>query len=279
MSLSEFFSNYTYLMVFIGVTTIGLVAGCLGAFAYLRKQSLISDVISHAALPGTLLAFLILSSRNMLGLIIGAVVIGVAAVMAVQWIHRRSTVALDAAMAVVLTGFFGAGMLIMQYIDRNPIPNKGGVGDYLFGNASTLTREDIVVSLIVGGIALVIMLVFWKEFVASSFDPEHIALAGFSRRITDILLFATLVIATVIGLKAVGLVLMVAFVITPAAAARQFSRSVSTMVIVAGLIGAASSAVGAYVSIAFGPLPTGPVIVITLAAILLVAIGYRKVRS
>ena len=279
MSLSEFFSNHTYLMVFIGVTTIGLVSGSLGTFAYLRKQSLISDVISHAALPGTLLAFLALSSRNMFGLIMGAILIGIAAVLAVQWFHRRSTVSLDTSMAVVLTGFFGAGMLVMQYIDRHPIPNKGGVGDYLFGNASTLAREDITVSLLVGGIALLIMLVFWKEFVASSFDPEHTALAGFSRRITDILLFSTLVISTVIGLKAVGLVLMVAFVITPAAAARQFSRSVPTMVLLAGLIGAAASAFGAYVSIAFGPLPTGPVIVVALAVILLVVLAARKVRS
>ncbi|WP_394281604.1 metal ABC transporter permease [Corynebacterium sp.] len=286
MSVTEFFTNYTYVTVLIGTTAIGLVAGALGVFAYLRKQSLISDVISHSALPGTLLAFLFLSAiglqgRSMFGLIVGAVIVGVAATWLVSWIKHNSTVALDTAMAVVLTGFFGAGMLIMQYIDRRPIPGKGGVKDYLFGNASTLTRDDIVVSLIVGGLALLIMVAAWKELCVSSFDQEHAQMMGFQRHATDAVMFTTLVIATVIGLKAVGLVLMVAFVITPAAAARQFSRSVSTMVLLAALIGAGASALGAYISIAWGPLPTGPVIVVTLAAILLLSLIFspRKARA
>ncbi|WP_257161889.1 metal ABC transporter permease [Corynebacterium cystitidis] len=287
MSLSEFFTNYTYTMVFVGTTAIGLVAGALGVFAYLRKQSLIADVISHSALPGTLLAFLFMSAiglqgRTMGGLIIGAVVVGVLATAAVNWIERNSIIALDTSMAVVLTGFFGAGMLLMQYIDRRPIPGKAGVQDYLFGNASTLTRNDITVSLVVGAFALAIMLLFWKEFTAASFDPEQSQLQGFSRSVVDTLMFTTLVIATVIGLKAVGLVLMVAFVITPAAAARQFSRSVRTMVLLAALIGASASAAGSYLSISFGPLPTGPVIAVVLAVILLLAIVFsprKKARS
>ncbi|SER64585.1 metal ABC transporter permease [Corynebacterium cystitidis] len=287
MSLSEFFTNYTYTMVFVGTTAIGLVAGALGVFAYLRKQSLIADVISHSALPGTLLAFLFMSAiglqgRTMGGLIIGAVVVGVLATAAVNWIERNSIIALDTSMAVVLTGFFGAGMLLMQYIDRRPIPGKAGVQDYLFGNASTLTRNDITVSLVVGALALAIMLLFWKEFTAASFDPEQSQLQGFSRSVVDTLMFTTLVIATVIGLKAVGLVLMVAFVITPAAAARQFSRSVRTMVLLAALIGASASAAGSYLSISFGPLPTGPVIAVVLAVILLLAIVFsprKKARS
>ncbi|WP_257159363.1 metal ABC transporter permease [Corynebacterium cystitidis] len=287
MSLFEFFTNYTYTMVFVGTTAIGLVAGALGVFAYLRKQSLIADVISHSALPGTLLAFLFMSAiglqgRTMGGLIIGAVVVGVLATAAVNWIERNSIIALDTSMAVVLTGFFGAGMLLMQYIDRRPIPGKAGVQDYLFGNASTLTRNDITVSLVVGAFALAIMLLSWKEFTAASFDPEQSQLQGFSRSVVDTLMFTTLVIATVIGLKAVGLVLMVAFVITPAAAARQFSRSVRTMVLLAALIGASASAAGSYLSISFGPLPTGPVIAVVLAVILLLAIVFsprKKARS
>ncbi|MHA2788147.1 metal ABC transporter permease [Corynebacterium sp. S7] len=284
MSLADFFSNYTFVMVLVGTTAIGLVAGALGGFTYLRKQALISDVISHSALPGTLIAFLFLSAfglqgRSMLGLIIGAVLVGVLATWAVNWIERNSPIALDTAMAVVLTGFFGAGMLLMQYIDRRPIPGKGGVKDYLFGNASTLTRDDITVSLGIGGLALVVMVLFWKELCASSFDPEHSQMMGFSRNITDAVFFSTLVIATVIGLKAVGLVLMVAFVITPAAAARQFSRLVSTMVTLSALIGAGASALGAYLSIAFGPLPTGPVIVVVMAIIFLAALFFSPRKA
>lgn len=284
MSLVEFFGNHTYRMVFLGTAVIGLVAGALGTFAYLRKQSLISDVISHAALPGTLLAFLVavgagLDGRNMPGLILGAVLIGTLAVLAANGIARSSKIRIDTAMAITLTIFFGAGMLLMRIIANGAFPGKGGIQDYLFGNASVITIADLITSLAVGGVALTLMLVFWKEFSLRTFDPDHSSVLGFSARVIDTLMFATIAIATVIGVKAVGLVLMVAFVVTPPAAARQWTRTVGGMVALSAVFGAAGSGVGAYLSIVLGKVPTGPLIVLTLFAILLVSLLFSPRRS
>lgn len=272
MSPAEFFADHTFVMVTAGTTVIGGVAGALGSFAYLRRQSLISDVISHAALPGTLLAFLLLTAlgrdgRTMLGLIIGAGVVGTLAVVASNAVTRHSRVAIDTAMAVVLSSLFGLGMLLMQYIQRNPLPGKGGIQDYLFGNASTITRYDLAVSLGVGACTLAVVVIFWKEFAVATFDRDLAGLLGFSHRVLDPLIFSAIAVATVIGVKAVGLVLMVAFVVSPPAAARQWTRTLPTMVALSGVIGAVGSALGAYLSIVFGPVPTGPVIVLVLFAI------------
>lgn len=284
MSPVDFFSDHTYTMVFWGTTTIGVVAGALGSFAYLRRQSMISDVISHSALPGALLAFLLLTAlsldgRNMLGLIIGAVVIGTLAIVLTNLIPRRSKIRTDTAMAVVLSGFFGLGMLLMQYITARPIPGKGGIQDYLFGNASTITRADLGISLVTGGLALAVMVVFWKEFCLQTFDREQATVLGLNNRLIDTLMFTTLAVATVIGVKAVGLVLMVAFVVTPPAAARQWTSTMPGMVVLSGVIGGVGSAVGAYLSIWLGPVPTGPLIVLTLFAVLLFSLLAAPGRS
>ncbi|OKL54685.1 zinc ABC transporter permease [Bowdeniella nasicola] len=285
MSLIEFFGNHTYRMVFFGAMTIGLVAGALGSFAYLRKQSLISDVISHAALPGTLLAFLTAAvvlgtdGRNMIGLIIGAVVVGTIAVLFANGVTRTSKIRIDTAMAVSLAIFFGAGMLLMRIIANGAFPGKGGIQDYLFGNASVITIADLTTSITVGALALVLMLVFWKEFALRTFDPDHSTVLGFRARTIDTLMFTAIVIATVIGVKAVGLVLMVTFVVTPPAAARQWTRTLPGMVALSAVFGAAGSGTGAYLSIVLGKVPTGPLIVLTLFAIFLVSLLASPRRS
>lgn len=284
MTLIDFFTNHTYRMVFFGTVSIGLVAGALGAFAFLRKQSLMSDVISHAALPGTLLAFLGAvaigaNGRNMLGLIVGAIVIGTLAIVLANVVAQTTKIRIDTAMAVSLATFFGIGFLLLRIIANGAFPGKGGIQDYLFGNASVITIADLLTSLAVGAVALALMLVFWKEFSIRTFDPAHAASLGFNGRVIDTVMFVTIVIATVIGVKAVGLVLMVAFVVTPPAAARQWTRTLGGTVTLSAVFGAVGSGLGAYLSIALGKVPTGPLIVLTLFAIFLVSLLCAPRRS
>ncbi|MEO0385564.1 MAG: metal ABC transporter permease [Pseudomonadota bacterium] len=285
MDLIEFFGNHTFRMAFFGTTVIGLVAGALGSFAYLRKQSLISDVVAHSALPGALLAFLMASivfntnGRNMLGLIVGAVITGTLAALFANVIAARTKIRIDTAMAISLTVFFGAGMILLRVIANGPFPGKGGINDYLFGNASVITTADLATSTAVGALALLLMLLFWKEFTLRTFDPVLSTTLGFRASIIDTIMFITIVIAVVIGVKAVGVVLMIAFVVTPPAAARQWTRTLPGMVALSGLFGAIGSGVGAYLSIAIGSIPTGPVIVLTLFVIFLISLLASPRRS
>lgn len=285
MSPLEVLSDHTYRMVVAGTATIGLVSGALGVFAYLRKQSLIGDVISHAALPGALIAFLAGAvvfggdGRDMLSLIVGAIVVGTLAALFANAITRVSVLRIDAAMAIVLTLFFGAGMALMRVIANSDLPGKGGVQDYLFGNASVITIADLTTSLAVGAAALGLMTLCWKEFALRTFDPDFATVLGFRARTVDTLMFAAIVVSIVIGVKAVGLVLMVAFVVTPPAAARQWTRSLRGMVLLSALIGGLGSAIGAYLSIALGRVPTGPLIVLTLFTMFVLSLLLSPRRS
>lgn len=284
MNLLEFLADHTYRMVFFGTAIIGFVAGALGTFAYLRKQSLISDVISHSALPGALAAFLVAVSlgvdgRNMLVLTVGAVVVATVASLLANAIANYSKIAIDTAMAVVLASFFGGGMLLMRIITNGRFPGKGGIQDYLFGNASVITRADMYTTAAIGALALAVMGLFFKEFAARTFDPAHAEVLGFSGRIVDVLMFGTIVTATVLGVKSVGLVLMVALVVTPPAVARQWTRTLPTMLLLSGTVGAVSCGLGAYLSVSLGKVPTGPVIVVVLFVFLVVSLLAAPGRS
>ncbi|MEL6584950.1 MAG: metal ABC transporter permease [Pseudomonadota bacterium] len=281
----EFFGNHIFRMVFFGTTVIGVVAGALGAFAYLRKQSLISDVIGHAALPGALLAFLMavmvfgVNGRSMLLLVIGAVVTGTLAALFANIVAAQTKIAIDTAMAISMTTFFGFGMLLLRFIANAPLPGKGGIEDYLFGNAASITQADLITSIAVGAAALAVMLVFWKEFALRTFDPVLSNMLGFRARIIDTLMFSTIVVAIVIGVKAVGFVLMVAFVVTPPAAARQWTNTLPSMVALSAVFGGLGSGLGAYLSISLGNVPTGPVICLVLFAIFLISLIASPKRS
>lgn len=283
MGPAEFLADHTYLMVFVGTCLIGLVAGTLGTYAYLRGQSLISDVISHAALPGALLAFLALvlvgaDGRNMAGLVVGAVATGLLATAAAHHVAATTRLGPDTAMAVTLSTFFGAGMLLVRVITDRPFPGKGGIQDHLFGNASVMTVADLMTIGTVGAAALVVMLLFGKEFALRTFDPDQSGLLGFAPRLVDGLMFACVVAATVVGVKSVGLVLMVALVVTPPAAARQWTRRLGPTVALAGVIGAVGSGAGAYVSV-LAAVPPGPVIVLIQFAVLVCSLLLSPRRS
>ncbi|MGB3413238.1 MAG: metal ABC transporter permease, partial [Microbacteriaceae bacterium] len=285
MSLLEFLGNHIFRNVLFGTVIIGLVSGALGSFAYLRKQSLMSDVVSHAALPGTMIAFLfgvlVLGGdgRNMVSLIVGAMVVGTLAAFFANAIANHSKLKIDSAMAIVLALFFGGGMLLLRIITDSALPGKGGVQNYLFGNASVITSADLITIGITGAIAIVVMMLFFKEFALQSFDKEFARTLGFSSRIVDSVMFISIVVAVVIGVKAVGLVLMVAFMVTPPAAARQWTQKLPSFVALSAAIGALGSAIGAYLSIVWGGIATGPVIVIVLFILFLISLLFSPKRS
>lgn len=285
MSPIDFFGNHIYRMVLFGTMITGLVAGALGSFAYLRRQSLISDVISHSALSGTLLAFLAMTviwhadGRALPALILGAVIAGTLAVASANGVAAGSRIRIDTAMGVTLTTFFGAGMVLMRVIANGRFPGKGGIQDYLFGNASVITRADLVTTGILGGVAVIMIVGCWKEFALRTFDPDQAAVLGFGGRLIDGLMFAAIVVATVIGVKSVGLVLMVALVISPPAAARQWTHTLPAMVALSAIIGAVASGIGAYLSVLLGKVPTGPLIVLTLFAIMVCSLLFAPQRS
>ena len=158
------FTDYTLRTITLGTAVLGAICGMLGSFAVLRKQSLLGDAISHAALPGIALAFLITGAKDSNVLLIGALVSGLIGTFWIRGIITKTHLKTDTALGLILSLFFGFGMLLLTFIQKQPNANQAGLDKYLFGQAATLLEKDVFLMMIVTGICLFILLLFWKEF-------------------------------------------------------------------------------------------------------------------
>jgi manganese/zinc/iron transport system permease protein len=275
----ELFFDYTLRTVALGAGTLGIVAGALGTYAVLRRQSLLGDAISHAALPGIVLAFILTGTKSTFVLVLGAALAGWLGTLVVMTVVRHSRLPEDSALGIVLSVFFGAGLVLLTYVQKLPDASQAGLDRFLFGQAATMLERDVAVIAVLGAIALIAVFVFWKEFKLLSFDPEFGASLGLPMRAIDILLTTFLVIAIVIGLQTVGVVLMSAMVIAPAAAARQWTNSLAVMVLLSALFGALAGVTGALISSSAAHVPTGPTIVLAATSLVLISMAVAPERG
>lgn len=267
--VSQVFTDYTLRTVALGAAVLGIVSGTLSVFAVLRRQSLLGDAMSHAALPGVVLAFMLTGLKTPLVLIAGALVAGWLGALLVMLTTAQTRIKQDSALGIVLAVFFGVGLVLLSWLQRQPIAAQAGLDRFLFGRAAALVARDVVVMAIIGAVALALVALLWKEFKLLSFNPEYAAALGFPVRRLDALLTTLIVVAVVIGLQMVGVVLMSAMLVAPGAAARQWTDRLGMMVVVAAAFGAAAGVAGALASAATTGLPTGPAIVLAVSGLVL----------
>jgi manganese/zinc/iron transport system permease protein len=283
MDITSIFQNlffdYTLRTVALGTAIIGVVSGALGSFAVLRKQSLLGDAISHAALPGVVLAFMLTRSKASLTLVIGAVIAGWLATLLIIAVVRNTRIKEDSALGLSLSIFFGFGLMLLTFTQRMPDARQAGLDRFLFGQAATLIQRDVITMAVIGLLVLATLALFWKEFKLLSFDPDFAASLGFPARLLDVVLTTLLVVAIVIGLQAVGVILMSAMVVAPAAAARQWTNRLGLMTILAALFGAFSGVSGAVISSTGSGLSTGPVIVLIISLVTLMSMLFAPNRG
>ena len=273
------FSDYTLRTITLGTAILGAVTGMLGSFAVLRKQSLLGDAISHAALPGIAIAFLITGAKDTNTLLLGALVSGLIGTFWIRGIISKTHLKSDTALGLILSLFFGFGMLLLTFIQKQPNANQAGLDKYLFGQAATLVESDVWLMAIVTSLCLFVLLLFWKEFKILLFDKNYAKTLGFNTKAIDILITSFIVLAIVLGLQTVGVVLMSAMLLAPAAAARQWTNSLSTMVFLAALFGAFSGVFGTAISASQNNLSTGPIIVLVAAVFVLVSFIFSPSRG
>jgi manganese/zinc/iron transport system permease protein len=203
---------------------------------------------------------------------LGAGIAGWVATLLVQLVVRRSRVPFDSALGIVLAVFFGIGLVLLTLIQRRPNAAQAGLESFLFGQAASLLKRDVVAMAALGAIALAVLVLLWKEFKLLSFDPDFAASLGLPVRRLDNLLTFLLVVAIIIGLQTVGVVLMSAMIVAPAAAARQWSRRLAPMVLIAAFVGVFSGVTGSIFSSTIARMPTGPTIVLVLSVIVVMSL-------
>lgn len=261
MNLSVF-SDYTFIVVALGCGMLGIISGVLGSFSVLRKESLLGDGVSHSSLPGVVIAFLLTGVRSIPVLLTGALISGLLAAFLINIIVKRSKLKFDAALAAVMSVFFGLGTVLLTCAQKLPDATQAGLEAFIYGQASAMLKSDVI---LLSGAALVLLLeiiLLWKEFKLFSFDRDFAVQAGFNEKLLWAALSLMTVLTIILGIQTVGVVLMSAMLITPAAAARQWTNKLWVMVMLAAMFGGFSGAAGAYVSAVNTGIPTGPAIVI-----------------
>ncbi|AZQ43010.1 metal ABC transporter permease [Nonlabens ponticola] len=279
MDITQYFTDYTLRTITLGTAVLGAICGMLGSFAVLRKESLLGDAISHAALPGIAVAFLLTGAKDSNILLLGALVSGLIGIWWIRGIVSKTHLKTDTALGLILSLFFGFGMLLLTYIQKQPNANQAGLDKYLFGQAATLVESDVILMSFVTGVSLITLLLFWKEFKLLLFDRNYAMTLGFNVKFIDGLISFFIVLAIVIGLQTVGVVLMSAMLLAPAAAARQWTDKLSVMVLLAAGFGIFAGVFGTSISASQSNLSTGPVIVLVASAFVVVSFIFSPGRG
>ncbi len=276
-------SDFNTRVVVVGVALLGMAAGIVGTFTLLRKRALVSDAVSHATLPGVAAAWLVMvalggTGKWFPGLLLGAAAGGLIAVGAVLTLRGVLRLHEDAALGVVLSVSFGIGIALLGLIQQIRRGSAAGLDSFIYGKTASMLSADALLIAVTSLILVAVAVLLFKELNLLCFDAPYAATQGFPVALLDALMLTLVVAVTVIGLQAVGLILIVALLITPAAAARFWTHDLRAMTVLAALFGAAGGFIGAGLSALVPRLPAGAVIVVTIAAgfVISVLFGTRR---
>ncbi len=258
-----------FVRALIASALVGVACAIVGSFVVLKGMGFIGDAVSHAAFPGIVIAYLIGAP-----IILGGAIAAIGTALGIGAITRRSGLRSDAIIGVLFAGMFALGVAIFS-----SIPNYvGDLFHFLFGDVLGISVGDLLaLTLLVFGLLLVLRLL-WKELLFSTFDPLGAGAAGLPVRRLDDLLLILIAVTIVISLQAVGIVLVVAMITTPAATAQLLVKRFTAMIQVAALIGVSAAIVGLYVSYSLD-IASGAAIVLLETLIFLLALAFTLIRS
>lgn len=272
--------TYNTLIVLVGTSLLGASAGLVGSFAVLRRRSLTGDALAHAALPGLCLAFLVVGERSLPAMLLGAFLSGLVGIGCISALRRWTRIKEDTAIGIILSVFFGAGIVLSRCIQNlSATGSKAGLDSYILGKTAGMIFQDVLLIAGLAAFCLGVLLLFYKEFRVVAFDPSFARVQGWPAGSLDLLLMTLIAVAVVIGLPAVGVVLMASLLILPGASARFWTDELDRLLVLATIFGLLTGAVGTLISTWYSLLPAGPIIVLTGTALFLLSLFFAPRRG
>jgi len=267
--MSDIFT-YNTMLVLLGTSLLGAVSGLIGSLAVLRRQSLAGDAFAHAALPGLCVAFMVVGERNLAALLLGAFISGILGLVVVSLLRRYTRIKQDAALGIVLSTFFGLGVVLSRIIQNQTIKgSKAGLDSYILGKTAGIITSDVYLIGSAALLCLIVIVFLFKELELLTFDADFARSQGWPVAGLDLILIFLLGLVVVIGLPAVGVVMMAALLILPGVTARFWTDRLAVMLPVSVGFGVITGAVGTWLSANYANLPAGPIIVLVGAALFL----------
>jgi len=268
--------DYTFILVLISCAILAAVSSMIGLVVVLQKESLLGDALSHAALPGVVLAFLLIQEKITAVLLLGAFFSGIIAVGLIKFIRENTQLPFDGILAIILSSFFGFGMVLLTYSQKLPTAAQAGLNNFIFGQASSILRSDAWVIFIVSLIILVVFFLFWKEIKIFVFDPLFAKTSGVNTKVVNFVVSSLMTAVIIIELPTVGIILTSAMLIAPGVGALQWTKKFGNAVFLAMVIGVVAALIGTTFSTMFSNVPTGPAIVVIVSCITLFSIFFGK---
>jgi len=262
--ITYFFTDPIAAKVMLGVAIIGAISGVVGTFSFLRKKTLIADAVSHSVLPGVCIGFMFAGTKDPISLMLGALLVGWFSVWFIDYISRATKLSEDTAIALVSTLFFAIGSVLLSVLSKSQNAEQSGLKNFLFGKAATMTTFDIQVFSLVSLAIVGVVVLFYKPFQLVSFNTDFARSIGVKVKTIEFLLSTLTVLTVAIGIQAVGVVLMSALLIAPAASARYWTNKLNVMLVLAAIFGMLSGMLGVMFSTMKDNMPTGPWIVFAL---------------
>ncbi|CAI6049401.1 metal ABC transporter permease [Cohnella sp. JJ-181] len=258
--------------VLLSTLILGMAAGIVGSFAYWKRQSLMSDALSHAALPGVIVGFVLAGTKSLPIMIAGAAVSALLGALLIEWIRSSTRIKEDAAMGIVLSVFFGLGIMLLTFVNRSAGGSQSGLDSFIFGQAASMVSSDVRLMTATAAVVLLVAALGYKEWKLFLFDPAYAAGLGLSGRLMNGIYLALLVLVIVVGIQAVGVILMAALLIIPAVSARYWTHSFKWTVALSAVFGGGAGAAGTLLSAMGNGWPTGPFIVLVASATFVVSL-------
>lgn len=270
-SLQEFFAGlaqYNFLQTaLLTAIMVGIMSGIIGSFIILRGMSLMGDAISHSVLPGVAIAYML-----GINLVVGATVMGLLASVLIGYIADRSALKNDTAIGIIFSAFFALGFILISLAESST-----NLHHILFGNVLAVNDQDLMLTAVILAIVILFVVIFYKELLISSFDPTFAKAYGLNTTLMHYALMIVLTLVTVSALQTVGIILIVAMLITPAAVGFLWTNSLSKMMFIASSVGVISAFVGLYCSYTWN-LASGPAIVLVAAFIFMISFIFSPKR-
>lgn len=277
-------AGYNSALVAVGAGLLGIAGGGAGAFVFLRKRALVSDAVTHATLPGVAIAFIVMvllggDGRWLPGLILGSAASAAIGLMGVEWITARTRLGEDAAIGAVLSVFFGLGIVLLTVIQTMEGGKQAGLDTFLLGSTAGMLIGEAMLIAAAGAVAVGLVVILRRPMTLVAFDPDYAATLGIDVRRTDLAMMGLALVVTVIGLKVVGLILIVAMLIIPPVAARFWTERVDRLILISAGIGGVSGFTGAALSAAARDMPTGPIIVLIAFFLFAMSLAFSPKRG
>ncbi|KEO71734.1 metal ABC transporter permease [Anditalea andensis] len=273
------FKDPNIVLVVAGISLLSISAAMVGTFTFLDKKALVGDAISHAVLPGVCMAFMFAGNKNPYWIVLGAFTTGAISTYCISYISTTTKLKEDTVIAAVLSIFFGVGILLLTQLQQTGNAALSGLDHFLFGNAIAIVWEDLIVYGFIASFVIIILLVFYKEFKLIIFNAHFAESVGMPVRILRFVFNSLLVLAVVTGIQAIGVVLMAALLITPAAAARFWTNKLHVMLLLAVTFALFSGVAGAYISYVIPKMPTGPWVVMVISFLAFISFFFAKKKG